>query len=108
ELLARLGRRDAAGGARKQPHVQTGFKITHSVAERRLRNAKLCGGAGETALPGDHHKRQQIVEIVFKHVATPFMNSIHGSFLIMLSNPAPVFALLLMHYPDRSQHENYT
>ncbi|MNE72247.1 hypothetical protein D3C80_1681710 [compost metagenome] len=82
--------------------------MTHGVAERGLRNAKLGGGAGETALPGNHHKRQQIVKIVFEHLATPFMNSIHGSFLIMLSNPAPVFALLLMHYPDRSQHENYT
>ncbi len=35
------------------------------------------------------------------------MNLAHGSFLIMQSNAAPRFALLLTHQQNRRQHENY-
>ena len=35
------------------------------------------------------------------------MNWAHGSFLIMQSNAAHWFALLLTHQQNRRQHENY-
>jgi len=56
QLFARFGGYHAAGGPGQQAHIKTCFKVTHGVAEGRLRHAQLGRCTGETALAGDHHK----------------------------------------------------
>ena len=53
QALARLGRRDAAGGAGQQPQAKPRLQPAQGLAQRRLRDAELRGGAGEAALPRD-------------------------------------------------------
>ena len=65
QLFARFGRRHAAGGAGQQPHVEPGLEVAHRVAEGGLGDAKLSGRTGEATLAGDHHKRQQVVNVIF-------------------------------------------
>ncbi|MNH37408.1 hypothetical protein D3C81_2003470 [compost metagenome] len=65
--LTRFGRRNAARGTRQQAHAQSAFQRAHGVAQRRLRDAKLGGRAGETAFTGNDHEGLQVVEIGAGH-----------------------------------------
>ena len=60
QLLSRLSRRDAAGGARKQPNTQTFFEGPHGLAQRRGRHAQLCRRASEAALARDGKEGGQV------------------------------------------------
>ena len=53
QALARLGRRNAAGAARQEPHAKASLKSTYGAAQGWLRHAKLSGGASEVPLPRD-------------------------------------------------------
>ena len=67
QTFAGLGRRNAARAAGQKPKPHAGFQPADGVAERRLRDAELCGGAGKTPLPGDGEESRQIGEVGARH-----------------------------------------
>ena len=67
QALARLGRRDAAGGAGQQPQAEPFLEAADGVAERRLRDAELRRRPGEAALPRDREEGEKIVEVFARH-----------------------------------------
>ena len=67
QALARLGRRDAAGGAGQQSEPKPALEAAKGLAERRLRDTELRGGAGKAAFTRDRQKGHDIVEIGARH-----------------------------------------
>jgi len=67
QAFARLGRRDAAGGASQEPKAEPGFEAANGLAQRRLRHAELGCGASEIPLAGDRKEGDQIVQALSGH-----------------------------------------
>ena len=67
ETFARLGRRDAARGARQEADAEAGLEAADCLAERRLRHAELRGGAGEAAFARHREEGDEIVEVLGRH-----------------------------------------
>jgi hypothetical protein len=61
--FARFGRSYAARGAHQEPYAQPLLEFADAVAQRRLRYAQFCGGAGEAALARYREKAQEVVEV---------------------------------------------
>src|SRR5215831_1391774 len=66
--FAGLRWRHAARGAGQEANSQLLFEFANSVAERGLRNAQLCRGLREAALPSHRDKRQQLVQASTLHL----------------------------------------
>ena len=65
--LARLGRRDAAGGAGQQPQAKPRLEPAHGLAQRRLRDAELRGGTGEAPLPRHGEEGDDVIQVRAGH-----------------------------------------
>ena len=65
--LAGLGQPDAAGGPCQQPDAHPALQPFDGVAQGGLRDPELGGGLGEAALAGHREKRQQVIEVLFRH-----------------------------------------
>ncbi|MCY1544627.1 hypothetical protein D9M68_805240 [compost metagenome] len=74
QALACLGGRYAAGGTGQQAQIKTGFEGANGVAQSRLRDAELGGGAGETAFPSHRHEGQQVVVVLAGHLSIYLMS----------------------------------
>jgi len=67
QAFARLGRRDAAGRSRQEPHAEPLLQAAQGLAQRRLRYAELRRGAGEVLLARDGEKGVEVVEVDARH-----------------------------------------
>jgi hypothetical protein len=74
QTFPRFGRSDAARGAGEQANFQPRFEFTNGVAERRLRNAELRRGLGETAFARHRDKGEKVVEIGALHLSRPLIS----------------------------------
>src|SRR3979409_99263 len=68
---ARLRRRDAAGGARQQPHTEARLEFANGVAERGLRHAELGCRLREAAFPPDREERHKVIQVAALHLSSP-------------------------------------
>ena len=60
QLRAFLGRRDAAGAARQEPHAKPRLQAGHRVADRRWRDSQFPGRAAKTAALGNGRQHRQL------------------------------------------------
>ncbi len=67
ELLACLGRRDAARRSVEQPNAQPGFESRDRLAKSRWRHAEVGRRSAETSSPGDGHGRFKLHDPDFPH-----------------------------------------
>jgi len=67
QALARLGGRDAAGGARQQSQPQPGLQPAHRMAQRRLGNPELRCRSGEAALLRYGEEGQKSIQVFACH-----------------------------------------
>jgi hypothetical protein len=61
--LARLGQRDAAGGAVEQAQIEPLLDIAQGVTERGCRYAEFDGGGAKAAVPGDREESGKVRRI---------------------------------------------
>lgn len=69
DLLAGAGQRDALLGAVKNRKAQFLFQAVHGVAQRRLRDKKICGGACDGSAVCNGNEKFQLFD---SHNASPF------------------------------------
>ncbi len=67
QALSGLGRRDASGRTREQPHADALLERADRVTEGRGRDAELGGGAGEAALSGNGQERDKVGHRLAQH-----------------------------------------
>ena len=67
KALARLRGRDAARRTGQETQSQAFFEAADRVAHRRRRYPELRRGAGETPLPRNGEKGEQIVDVLARH-----------------------------------------
>jgi hypothetical protein len=68
QAFARFGQRDAARRAGQKPNAKPRFELTDSLAQRRLRDAKLRGRFRETLLSPDTDKDPEVVQTPALHL----------------------------------------
>ena len=67
QLIAGVGWRNAASGARQEPHANAFFEAAHGMTQRGPGHADALRSAGEASLLGHGQKRRQDVQIVELH-----------------------------------------
>jgi quercetin dioxygenase-like cupin family protein len=82
QTFPRVSWRDAACGAGEQSYAEARFQGADGLAQSRLRNAQLGGGARKALLPRDRYESRQIVEILGSH----FISLSNKSMSILVSN----------------------
>ena len=58
----------------REAERRAGLELADGVAQRRLRNAELRRGFGETALPPDRQEGQEIIQVSALHLSRPLIS----------------------------------
>ena len=67
QVLARLRRRDTAGGAGQEPKPEPCLELADGLAQGRLRDPELGGSAGKAPFPRDGQERGEVVQVLARH-----------------------------------------